>query len=106
MLGSASDEAFQIGDVMEIGRNENEESPDQVEEQPGEGNSDGHAKNGADPAGCPVSGSGGEGLSLKTIGAEKFPHVLGDAFPTEEVGAGRTAGNSLPARMVQTTLES
>ncbi len=91
---------------MEIGWNENEKPANQVEEEPGDGKPDHHAKSGSDPAGCPVNGFGGEGLSLKTIGAEKFACMLGNAFPTEEVGAGRTAGDSLPARMVQTTLES
>jgi len=91
---------------MEIGRNENEKPANQVEEEPGDGKADGHPENGPGPAGSPLNGSSGNEPALKTVGAKKFARVLGDAFPAKEVGARRTAGDSFPVRMVQTTLES
>ena len=102
----ALDESFEIGEVMEIGRNENEKPANQVEEEPGDRKADGHPESSPSPAGFPLIGLGGDEAALKTVGAKKFARVLGDAFPAKEVGARRTAGDSFPVRMVQTTLES
>jgi hypothetical protein len=91
---------------MQIRWDENEEASDQVKEQPGGRQSNEHADGRLEPSGGPVSGFDWGGSPLKTGRAKKFSFMLGDAFPTEIVSAGRTAGDRLAIRMNQAPLRS
>jgi hypothetical protein len=52
----ALSEVLEIADVMEICWNENEKASDQVEEEPGDRQANGHSDRGHKPSGSPIDG--------------------------------------------------
>src|SRR6202035_1484639 len=91
---------------MEIGRDQNEESPYEVKEGPGDREADEQAEGRLEPFCGHVRARDRGGPPAKTVRAQKLSLMLCHAFPAEILRAGRTAGNRCPVRMSQASLKS
>jgi hypothetical protein len=91
---------------MQIRRNQNKESSDQVKEEPSHRQTNDIGEGGRQPPSWSAGGLNGSRFLLKAVRAEKSPFMLCDAFPAKVLGASRTAGNSFPIRMDEASLKS
>jgi hypothetical protein len=91
---------------MQIRRDQNKESSDQVKEEPSHRQTNDIGDDGRQPPNWPAGRLNGSRSLLKAVRAEKSPFMLCDAFPAEVLGASRTAGSSFPIRMDETSLKS
>jgi hypothetical protein len=84
---------------MQIWRNQNEKSSNEIKEEPSDRHANDHANAGQKPACGTMGGFERVQPPLKAARAEELPFMFRDAFSAEVVSAGWAAGRSFPIRV-------